>query len=86
MIARIGEDIERLGFNTAIAAMIEFTNTATAAATDDGPGILTIDQAERFAIACHHSRTWRKKCGPDSGIIILLPMNLADGRSGHAAR
>jgi leucyl-tRNA synthetase len=45
MIAKVQEDMERLGFNTAIAAMIEFVNVATAG------GGLTCDQAERFTIA-----------------------------------
>jgi leucyl-tRNA synthetase len=43
-IARVGRDIERLSFNTAIAAMIEFVNAATAA------GRLTRSQLERFAL------------------------------------
>jgi len=43
-IARVGEDIERLAFNTAIAAMIEFVNHATTA------GGITGDQLRRFAI------------------------------------
>ncbi len=38
-IAKVGSDIERLGFNTAIAAMIEFVNASKA---------LTLDQADRF--------------------------------------
>ncbi|TVQ75357.1 MAG: leucine--tRNA ligase [Phycisphaeraceae bacterium] len=42
-IAKVGEDIERLAFNTAIAAMIEFVNLAFKA---DG---LTEDQIDRFA-------------------------------------
>ena len=42
-IAKVGQDIERLTFNTAIAAMIEFVNAAIA------PG-LTRDQLERFAL------------------------------------
>jgi len=42
-IAKVGADAERLAFNTAIAAMIEFVNAATAA------GGLTRDQADRFA-------------------------------------
>lgn len=51
-IARVADDIERLAFNTAIAALIEFTNAATAAAPSDiGLGVLTRDQLERFAIA-----------------------------------
>ena len=44
-IARVGRDIERLSFNTAIAAMIEFVNAATAA------GRLTRSQLERFVLA-----------------------------------
>ena len=43
VIAKVENDIERLAFNTAIAAMIEFVNTAT------GTG-LTSDQLERFTI------------------------------------
>jgi leucyl-tRNA synthetase len=42
-IKKVGEDIERLSFNTAIAAMIEFVNTALKAG-------VTLDQAERFAL------------------------------------
>ena len=41
-IARVGADIERLAFNTAIAAMIEFVNAATSS------GGLTRDQLDRF--------------------------------------
>jgi len=41
-IAKVGEDIERLAFNTAIAALIEFTNQATTA------GGLTLDQLDRL--------------------------------------
>ncbi len=46
-IAKAGHDIERLAFNTGIAAMIEFVNTATAAS--DTGGALTRDQALRFS-------------------------------------
>ena len=42
-IAKVAGDIERLSFNTAIAAMIEFVNTAS---SDGG---LTRDQINRFA-------------------------------------
>ena len=42
-IDRVTQDIERLAFNTAISAMIEFVNTATQA------GGVTRDQADRFA-------------------------------------
>ena len=43
VIAKVGGDIERLSFNTAIAAMIEFVNTAT------GTG-LSRNQLERFVL------------------------------------
>ena len=42
-IAKVGEDIDRLSFNTAIASLIEFTNIATSA------GGLTTDQLDRLA-------------------------------------
>ncbi len=50
-IAKVGEDIERLSFNTAIAAMIEFVNTATPAQGSGGvmPASLTRSQIDRFA-------------------------------------
>ena len=41
-IAKVGDDIERLAFNTAIAAMIEFVNVATSEDT------ITADQLNRF--------------------------------------
>lgn len=47
LIAKVGGDIERLAFNTAIAAMMEFVNAATSA--DKGQGSLTRDQVARFA-------------------------------------
>jgi leucyl-tRNA synthetase len=43
-IAKVGRDIERLAFNTAIAALIEFINAATAL------GGATRDQLERFTL------------------------------------
>ncbi len=43
-VAKVEGDIERLSFNTAIAAMMEFVNGAT------GAGGLTRAQAERFAL------------------------------------
>jgi leucyl-tRNA synthetase len=43
-IAKVADDIERLAFNTAIAAMIELVNAATSS------GGLTRDQLERFLI------------------------------------
>lgn len=41
-IAKVGEDVERLAFNTAIASMIEFVNTASK------EGGVTVDQLDRF--------------------------------------
>jgi len=43
-IAKVGADIERLAFNTAIAAMIEFVNASTTA------GGLTTEQMSNFAL------------------------------------
>ena len=50
-IHKVGEDIERLSFNTAIAAMIELVNAATrpTGMTDPAQGGMTRDQLERFA-------------------------------------
>jgi leucyl-tRNA synthetase len=47
LIAKVSGDIERLAFNTAIAAMMEFVNAATSA--DKGQGSLTREQIGRFA-------------------------------------
>ncbi len=47
-IQKVGDDIERLSFNTAIAAMIEFTNASVS--DGDGAGKLTPDQIERYVI------------------------------------
>ncbi len=48
-IAKVGQDIERLAFNTAIAAMIEFKNAATPkGGLDGGPPTLSADQIDRF--------------------------------------
>jgi leucyl-tRNA synthetase len=57
-IAKVAPDIERLAFNTAIAALIEFVNVATKAAEGSGGvggaassvAALTKDQMERFAL------------------------------------
>lgn len=55
VIDRVGSDVERLAFNTAIAAMIELVNLASSAGEKAGPsgssGVLTKDQMERFALA-----------------------------------
>jgi leucyl-tRNA synthetase len=45
LIKKVTEDIDRLSFNTAIAAMIEFVNAATAP-----HATLTKDQARRFTL------------------------------------
>ncbi|HPF41076.1 MAG TPA: leucine--tRNA ligase [Phycisphaerae bacterium] len=48
-IAKVGNDIERLAFNTAIAAMFEFKNTAQAAQKRQSNGnALTRDQIDRL--------------------------------------
>ncbi len=47
LIAKVESDIDRLAFNTPIAAMIEFVNAATSA--DSGSGSLTRDQIGVFA-------------------------------------
>ena len=48
-IAKVGDDIEKLHFNTAIAAMIEFKNAATPKGGIKGDlGSLTRDQMDRF--------------------------------------
>jgi leucyl-tRNA synthetase len=67
-IAKVGEDIERLAFNTAIAAMIEFVNAANKA------GGLTADQLTRFAVilapfAPHMAEELWSRCG-GAGLII----------------
>jgi leucyl-tRNA synthetase len=51
-IHKVGEDIERLAFNTAIATLIELVNAATrpTTMTDPTKGGFTRDQLERFAI------------------------------------
>jgi leucyl-tRNA synthetase len=49
-IAKVGNDIERLAFNTAIAAMFEFKNAAQSAQKRQPNGAaLTEDQIDRFA-------------------------------------
>ena len=50
-IAKVGEDIERLAFNTAIAALIELVNAATrpTGMVDPTQGGMTRDQLERLA-------------------------------------
>jgi leucyl-tRNA synthetase len=51
-IHKVGEDIERISLNTAIAALIELVNAATRPTTLARPedGGLTRDQAERFVL------------------------------------
>ena len=51
-IAKVGDDIEGLRFNTAIAAMIELVNSATTAKqkSTNHAGGFTHDQSERFAL------------------------------------
>ncbi|MBS0191041.1 MAG: class I tRNA ligase family protein [Planctomycetes bacterium] len=49
-VFKVGQDIERLAFNTAIASLIQFTNEAMGAAGEKGAGALTRSQAERLCI------------------------------------
>jgi leucyl-tRNA synthetase len=51
-IAKVGEDLDRLQFNTAIAALIELVNAATrpSGLADPTQGGLTRGQAERFVL------------------------------------
>jgi leucyl-tRNA synthetase len=76
-IAKVGPDIERLAFNTAIAALIEFVNTATKSIEGSGgaaasAAALTRDQMERFALVMapftpHFAEElWNKLGHPDS--------------------
>jgi leucyl-tRNA synthetase len=48
LIKKVGEDIEAMSFNTAIAAMIEFVNTCTTAVASGS--LLTRSQMERFML------------------------------------
>jgi len=62
-IAKVGPDIERLAFNTAIAAMIEFVNLALSGAGDD-QAILSRDQLERFClILSPFAPIWPRRSG-----------------------
>jgi len=71
-VYKVGRDIERLSFNTAIAAMIEFVN----AATSSGSGALSRDQIERFAItlapmAPHMAEELWSKLGHEHSIAYV---------------
>ncbi len=63
-IARVGEDIERLAYNTAIAAMIELVNAATTAGGLSGK---QLDQLSRILcpFAPHMAEELRAKLGLD---------------------
>jgi leucyl-tRNA synthetase len=70
-IAKVESDIERLAFNTAIAALIGLVNAATS-----GAG-LTSSQAERFArvlapFAPHMAEELWQRLGQD-GLVTLAP-------------
>ena len=71
-IAKVGEDIERLANNTAIAALIEFVNFA-GKTSGDQPA-LTAGQADQFArllgpFAPHIAEELRERCGTPGCII-----------------
>jgi leucyl-tRNA synthetase len=72
---KVGDDIERLSFNTAIAAMMEFlgaVGTASLREASETKGALTRDQMERFALllapfAPHLAEELWSKLGHDAG-------------------
>ncbi|MDA1008467.1 MAG: leucine--tRNA ligase [Planctomycetota bacterium] len=75
-IQRVADDVERLAFNTAIAALIEFVNAATRpselASTDDGG--LTRDQLDRFVrvlapFAPHMGEEIWHRLGHESSVV-----------------
>lgn len=71
-IAKVGDDIERLANNTAIAALIEFVNFA--GKQSGNQPALTPDQADRFArllgpFAPHIAEELRERCGSPGCII-----------------
>ena len=75
MIAKVGDDIDRISLNTAIAAMIEFVNAATTAGAhgSESRGALTRDQLKRFVIvlspfAPHMAEELWAKLGHDQSI------------------
>lgn len=49
-VHKVGQDIERLAFNTAIASMIQLVNQAMSIAGEKGAGAFTLAQAEKFCI------------------------------------
>jgi leucyl-tRNA synthetase len=68
VVAKVGGDIERLAFNTAIAAMIEFVNEAT------GTG-LARDQMERFVLVLapfvpHVAEELWQRLGHDTSVAL----------------
>jgi leucyl-tRNA synthetase len=78
-IAKVGADIERLAFNTAIASMIEFVNAASTSKEKGGAGTggITRDQLDRFArilapFTPHvGEELWHRLHGTDAGSIAL---------------
>jgi leucyl-tRNA synthetase len=87
LIAKIGNDIERLSFNTAIAAAIEFTNACVSASGggEKGTGALSRDQIERLALVVapftpHLSEELWSRLGnfASKGSIALQPWPVHD--------
>ena len=75
-IAKVGQDIERMAFNTAIAAMIELVNAATSS------GGLTLDQLSRLVLilspfAPHLSEELRSRLG-NEGTLAAGPWPVHD--------
>jgi leucyl-tRNA synthetase len=50
LTAKVAGDVERMAFNTAIAAMMEFVNDATPPGGAAGTAVLTRDQIQRLAL------------------------------------
>jgi leucyl-tRNA synthetase len=85
-IHKVGEDIEKLSFNTAIAAMIELVNAATRpqSMTDPTQGGMTRDQLERFArilwpFAPHFADELGSKLGIVGGLDPSAPSGTGAG-------
>ncbi|MDX2131064.1 MAG: class I tRNA ligase family protein [Planctomycetota bacterium] len=87
LIAKVGADVERLSFNTAIAAMIEFVNACVALDKDAPP--LTREQISRLALvlspfAPHIAEELWSRCG-NAGFAMHAPWPAYDAALLHDA-
>ncbi len=78
-IKKVGDDLEAMGYNTAIAAMMEFINLATKSKID-----LTVEQGQRFSVllepfAPHLAEELYKLCG-GSDALAQLPWPSYDNK------